>query len=79
MHGNEDAQYRLGRMFARGDGTVVDPIQAYAWLSCAKGRGVDDVTEYLESVARDIKPKDKAKAKALAKKYIAIYVDPFQS
>jgi uncharacterized protein len=79
VHGNEDAQYRLGRMFARGDGTAVDPIQAYAWLSCAKALGVDDVAKYLESVARKIKPNDKAKAQALAKKYIAIYVVPFQS
>jgi peptidoglycan hydrolase-like protein with peptidoglycan-binding domain len=34
-----DAQYMLGRMYARGEGTLQDYVQAHAWLNLAAARG----------------------------------------
>lgn len=37
--GDSDAQYMLGRMYARGEGTLQDFVQAHAWLNLAAVRG----------------------------------------
>lgn len=40
--GNRHAMYALGLIYAEGRGVVPDPVQAYAWLSCAIEHGDEE-------------------------------------
>ena len=39
--GHAMAQYRLGLMFASGEGVLKDDVQGYAWLDLAAGQGLE--------------------------------------
>ena len=47
--GDADAQYMLGRMYAQGQGTLQDFVQAYQWYNLAAAQG-----QRFASAARDV-------------------------
>lgn len=70
--GDPDAQYILGRMFARGDGVLQDFVEAHKWYNLAASRG-----QRLAAVARDVvadrmSPEQLATAQSLARDWRAL-------
>ena len=69
--GDNHAQHRVAQMFARGEGTDADLVQAYAWSVLAKEGGEDEAEKYSEALLSRVEDKEEAQEEAfkLKKKY----------
>ena len=65
--GNAEAQLRLGLLYARGEGTGQDMIEAYRWLKLAADQGHVRASAELSSVATQLAPAERAIAESLVK------------
>lgn len=65
--GNSEAQLRVGLLYARGEGTGQDMIEAYRWLKLAADQGHARAPAELSSVAAQLAPAERAIAESLVK------------
>lgn len=52
--GDSSAQYYLGQMYLKGQGTNKDVKLAYAWLTVASKGGMDLATDLLDDLTEDM-------------------------
>jgi len=64
-----DAQYMLGRMYARGQGVVQDYVQAHKWFNLAASRGHRDAPRARDDIAQRMTPNQIAEAQRLAREW----------
>ena len=67
QRGNAEGQLRLGLLYARGEGTGQDMIEAYRWLKLAADQGHARAKVELSSVAAQLAPAERAIAESLVK------------
>jgi uncharacterized protein len=65
--GNAEGQLRLGLLFARGEGTGQDMIEAYRWLKLAADQGHARAAGELSAVSAQLAPAERAIADSLVK------------
>lgn len=65
--GDADAQYILGRMFARGDGVLQDFTEAYKWYNLAASRGQRLAGPARDAIAERMSAEQMATAQAMAR------------
>ena len=71
-------EFRLGGMYAIGEGVPEDTVNAYAWFSIAAAQGNTSAKELKELVAEHMSRAQIAAAQARAREYWTRYVVPFQ-
>ncbi|MCY4672853.1 MAG: SEL1-like repeat protein [Bacteroidetes bacterium] len=57
------AQYKLGHMYARGEGVPKNYVEAYAWSSLSASQGNVDATELKDSLLSAMTSAQVAEAK----------------
>ena len=67
--GIADAQYNLGRLFAKGEGVAQDYVQAHIWYSLAARQGHQKATQLRDIVAGRMTPEQIAEAQKLAREW----------
>lgn len=72
--GNETAQFRLGRLYAKGQGVRQSDIEAYAWWTTAAENGHTDSLNLRNKLATFMSQRDLATAKKIAGDYWKKYV-----
>ena len=61
------AQFRLGKMYASGEGVVEDKVYAYMWGSFAVDQGLGDTaSEFISGLKQQMSPTQIAAAEKLA-------------
>jgi TPR repeat protein len=65
--GNPEAQLRVGLMYARGEGTTQDMIEAYRWLKLSANQGQPKAVVELAIVSKALAPSERAIAESLVK------------
>jgi hypothetical protein len=65
--GNPEAQLRLGLLYARGEGTPQDMIEAYRWLKLSANQGQPKAVVELGHVSKALAPSERAIAESLVK------------
>jgi hypothetical protein len=65
--GNSEGQLRIGLLYARGEGTGQDMIEAYRWLKLAADQGHSRAPSELSHVAAQLAPAERAIAESLVK------------
>ncbi len=66
QQGHGDAQYMVGFLYARGDGTPRDPVQAHLWFSLADPQGDSFAADALAELERGMTAAQISKVRALA-------------
>ena len=69
-HGEVDAQFMMGFLYARGEGVPRDLVQAYLWFSLAARQGDSFAAEALVRLAQQMTDDRIATAKALARDWV---------
>ena len=71
--GDSDAQYKLGAVYAEGEGVPQDYVQAHKWLNLAASRASaeedKDYRDARDSVAEKMTPAQIAEAERLAREW----------
>ena len=65
--GKTTAMFRLGELYAKGDGVVRDDREAYFWLTLAASRNVPEAAEAREKIGERLNPTQRSDAEARAK------------
>ena len=65
--GDPDAQFVMGRMFARGEGVLQDYVEAHKWYNLAASRGQRLAAASRDAVAAQMTPEQMAQAQELAR------------
>jgi TPR repeat protein len=65
--GVAEAQFRAGLMFARGEGTPRDAIEAYRWLRLASSQGHPPAIEELARLSATLAPAERAIGESLVR------------
>lgn len=65
--GNPEAQLRIGLMYARGEGTSQDMIEAYRWLKLSANQGQPKAVVEVAEVAKALAPSERVIADSLVK------------
>ncbi len=60
------AQFKLGLMYATGEGVPEDNVLAYAWMNLAGAQGVDEAQEAKDRLSRDMTREQVARAQELS-------------
>lgn len=71
--GHRDAQYRLGKRYARGVGVTQDYRRAYVWFSLAAAQGHRHARYARDDVARYLGPRQLARAQRRAARFAERY------
>lgn len=67
--GDPDAQYMLGRLYARGNGVIQDFVMAHQWFNLAAAGGHRQAPAAREAVATMMTPEQVATAQAAARRF----------
>ena len=62
--GDHYSQHRVSQMYAKGEGTKTDLVQAYAWSVLATEGGFEQAEKYTNSLWDSVKDKDEAREQA---------------
>ncbi len=66
-HGDADAQYLLGYLYARGEGVRQDLVRAYLWFTLSARQGDEYAAAALADLARRLTTEQITAASALAR------------
>ena len=69
--GVAEAQYNLGRMYAKGTGVIQDLIYAHMWLNIAASNGNEPAVENRKIVAENMTSSQIEKAQDLARECVS--------
>ena len=72
------AQLSLAAPYRTGNGVSRNLIEAYAWAEAAAELGEIEAQQIVDSVAKDMTPRQIAQAQARAQKYYRTCVAPFR-
>lgn len=67
--GDGDAQFMLGDLYARGEGTAPDPVKAYQWYELAAARGVPGAAAARDQLALGMSPAQVGEARVKARQW----------
>ncbi|MCP4305497.1 MAG: SEL1-like repeat protein [bacterium] len=67
--GDAEAQLRLGRMYAYGQGVPQDYVEAMKWFQLAAAQGHENAKKYRDLVAEQMTPDQLAEAQRLAREW----------
>ena len=65
--GDADAQYLLGRMYARGEGVLQDFVEGHKWLNLAASRGNREARTERDRISRSMTSSQLAEAQRQAR------------
>ena len=65
--GNTDAQFKLGVLYAKGQGVTKDYVKAYAWWNVAALQGNERAEEFREGLLEDMSTDQIDKGQELSK------------
>lgn len=68
-HGDADAQYLLGYLYARGEGVTRDVVRAFMWFTLAARQGDAIAAEAAVALAQSMTSEDVAAAERLARNW----------
>ena len=66
LNGNADAQYKLGVMYAEGQGVTQDYVRAHMWFNMAASQGYRDACSCRDIVEKKMSPEQIEEAQAMA-------------
>ena len=66
-----DAQYNLGSMYFKGQGTTQDYVRAHMWWNIAASKGIDEAQRSRDKVEKKMTSSDISKAQDLARECVA--------
>ena len=68
--GNDDAQYKLGKMYREGLGVTQDYVQAYKWYNIVAQKGYGGGYKYMTKIEKYMTPAQIAEAQKLAREWM---------
>lgn len=67
--GAPDGQYRVGLIYATGDGVPADLVTAHKWFNLAAMNGVIEARESRAEISQDMMPEEISTAQKLAREW----------
>lgn len=68
-NGAPEDQYRVGLIFATGDGVPMDLVMAHKWFNLAAMNGILEAREIRAEISQDMAPEDISTAQKMAREW----------